>query len=388
MKGAYDRMLQYLDNLVRERFSHIREQLAKIHSGVDIQEAISTYSLTNDPTLKELSIQKFKEVTESELAAEREMYIERLIHEITTLNEKLVLGKQDNQQERVKETEEMESKKRKYKNMVKQFKINEESLKTEIDAFRDQYKRKEEMYDEQTREFEEYKLTAIGKEEKMKMLQKQIQELKTDLETKSMHNRRSSNMSDLTMFGQQTGINITALPANEVENMKSKIQTLKDELREFRDRTKIAEDENLVLKMNAENMQREMERMAEDNERNTDSYRIDLEQKTNSYNEKIRKTKERHANKLEKLSQQFQKILQSKVEEIQIEADSRVTHAMLDQKKTRLTLENKRAQIEDEYIKIKDHEAIMNEKLAVLKKSHEVEILSKVRTLQDETVSL
>jgi len=61
---------------------------------------------------------------------------------------------------------------------------------------------------------------------------------------------------------------------------------------------------------------------------------------------------------------------------------------MLDQKKTRLTLENKRAQIEDEYIKIKDHEAIMNEKLAVLKKSHEVEILSKVRTLQDETVSL
>jgi len=113
-------------------------------------------------------------VTESELAAEREMYIERLIHEITTLNEKLVLGKQDNQQERVKETEEMESKKRKYKNMVKQFKINEESLKTEIDAFRDQYKRKEEMYDEQTREFEEYKLTAIGKEEKMKMLQKQI----------------------------------------------------------------------------------------------------------------------------------------------------------------------------------------------------------------------
>lgn len=284
MKGAYDRMLQYLDNLVRERFSHIREQLAKIHSGVDIQEAISTYSLTNDPTLKELSLDKFKEVTECELAAERELYIERLIHEITTLNEKLVLGKQD---KNAKETEEMESKKRKYKNMVKQFKVNEESLKSEITAFRDQYKRKEEMYDDQTREFEEYKLIAIGKEEKMKMLQKQIQELKTDLETKSMHNRRSSNMSDLTMFGQQTGINITALPANEVENMKAKITSLKDDLREFRDRTKIAEEENLVLKMNMENFQREMERMAEDSERNTDSYKIDLEQKTNSFNEKI-----------------------------------------------------------------------------------------------------
>ena len=126
--------------------------------------------------------------------------------------------------------------------------------------------------------------------------------MKSDLETKSMHNRRSSNMSDLTMFGQQTGINVTTLPANEVENMKTKIQALKDELKELRDRTKFLDEENLVLKMGAENQQREMERMAEDNERNIESFRIDLDQKTSAYNEKIRKTKESHTSKLEKLS--------------------------------------------------------------------------------------
>ena len=106
-------------------------------------------------------------MTETELAAERELYIERLVHEVTTLNEKLVLGRQDS---KTKETEAIESKKRKYKNMVKQFKINEEGLTSEIGALREQARRKESMFDEQTHEFEEYKLIQIGKEEKRKML--------------------------------------------------------------------------------------------------------------------------------------------------------------------------------------------------------------------------
>ena len=84
-------MLSYLESLLRDRFSHIREQLAKIHSGVEVQEAINTYTLINDETIKELSVQKFRDITENNLAAEREIYIERLSHEITTLNEKLVL---------------------------------------------------------------------------------------------------------------------------------------------------------------------------------------------------------------------------------------------------------------------------------------------------------
>ena len=86
-------MLSYLESLLWDWFSHIWEQLAKIHSGIEVQEAINTYTLINDETIKELSLQKFWDITESNLAAEWEIYIERLSHEITTLNEWLVLEK-------------------------------------------------------------------------------------------------------------------------------------------------------------------------------------------------------------------------------------------------------------------------------------------------------
>lgn len=56
LKDSYNRMLSYLESLLRDRFSHIREQLAKIHSGVEVQEAINTYTLINDETIKELSV--------------------------------------------------------------------------------------------------------------------------------------------------------------------------------------------------------------------------------------------------------------------------------------------------------------------------------------------
>ena len=49
--------------------------------------------MTHDAALKDLALQKYTEVTENAFAAEREVYIERLSHEITTLNEKLMLEK-------------------------------------------------------------------------------------------------------------------------------------------------------------------------------------------------------------------------------------------------------------------------------------------------------
>jgi len=56
LKDSYNRMLSYLESLLRDWFSHIREQLAKIHSGIEVQEAINTYTLINDETIKELSL--------------------------------------------------------------------------------------------------------------------------------------------------------------------------------------------------------------------------------------------------------------------------------------------------------------------------------------------
>lgn len=87
-------MLQYLENLQKERFTGIRDHLSKVHSGVSAQEAISSYTLSTDNSIKEMALFRFQEVTENALAAERELYIERLSHEITALNEKLLVGKQ------------------------------------------------------------------------------------------------------------------------------------------------------------------------------------------------------------------------------------------------------------------------------------------------------
>lgn len=125
LKASYYWMLNYLESLLKERFSHIWEQLAKIHSGVQAQEAINTYSLISDVSIKELSMQKFWDITENELAAERESYIERLSHEITTLNEKLILDKLASDNLLI-ET------KKKYKSQLKTFKSNEDSLKHQI----------------------------------------------------------------------------------------------------------------------------------------------------------------------------------------------------------------------------------------------------------------
>ncbi len=102
-----------MEQLHKERFAHIRENLAKLYSGVEMNEIYNTYTLSNDPTMKELALQRFTEVTGNELAAEREMYIERLCHELTTVNEKALMSKVTTN------NEEVEAKKKKYKAMVK-----------------------------------------------------------------------------------------------------------------------------------------------------------------------------------------------------------------------------------------------------------------------------
>lgn len=45
--------------------------------------------------MKNIGIQKYKEIVENTLASEREAYIERLAHEITILNEKVLLTEKD-----------------------------------------------------------------------------------------------------------------------------------------------------------------------------------------------------------------------------------------------------------------------------------------------------
>ena len=102
LKETYDRMLLYLEKLFRERFNKVREVVHKLHSGLSAEETINSYLLSADETMKNIGIKKYKEILGSTLAAEREAYIERLAHEITILNEKVMVCEKDYNKEKAK----------------------------------------------------------------------------------------------------------------------------------------------------------------------------------------------------------------------------------------------------------------------------------------------
>ena len=102
LKESYDRMLVYLEKLFSDRFNKIREVVHKLHSGLKAEETINSYLLSTDETMKNIGVKKYKEIVDNALAAEREAYIERLAHEITILNEKVLISEQDFNKEKVK----------------------------------------------------------------------------------------------------------------------------------------------------------------------------------------------------------------------------------------------------------------------------------------------
>ena len=66
------------------------------------------------------------------------------------------------------------------------------------------------------------------------------------------------------MFGERNGISLTALPANEVEQMRSKIAEMKQELREEMQKANRAEKEVIMLRMNNEQIRKDLERSNEE----------------------------------------------------------------------------------------------------------------------------
>lgn len=95
-------MLVYLEKLFKERFKKIRDVIYKLHGGLSADEIINSYLLSKDETMQNIGMQKYREIVENTLASEREAYIERLAHEITILNEKVLLFDKNNQFERMK----------------------------------------------------------------------------------------------------------------------------------------------------------------------------------------------------------------------------------------------------------------------------------------------
>jgi hypothetical protein len=102
LKESYERMLIYLEKLFKERFKKIRDVIYKLHGALSVDEIINSYLLSKDEIMQNIGVQKYKEIVENTLASEREAYIERLAHEVTILNEKVLLFDKNNQNERMK----------------------------------------------------------------------------------------------------------------------------------------------------------------------------------------------------------------------------------------------------------------------------------------------
>lgn len=129
LKESYDRMLVYLEKLFRERFKKVREVVYKLHSGLSAEETINAYLLSNDETMKNIGIKKYKEIVENTLASEREAYIERLAHEVTILNEKVLQNEKDTQSEKAKACQDLEK-------QNKKLRLQTMSLKETIDEMK------------------------------------------------------------------------------------------------------------------------------------------------------------------------------------------------------------------------------------------------------------
>lgn len=129
LKDSYDRMLIYLEKLFRSRFKKIREVVYKLHSGMNSEKLVQGYLLSNDETIKNIGMAKYQEILEDTLAAEREAYIERLAHEITILNEKILVNEKQNEDTENFKISELEKSNNKLRLQITNFKKTIEEMK-------------------------------------------------------------------------------------------------------------------------------------------------------------------------------------------------------------------------------------------------------------------
>ncbi len=129
------------------------------------------------------------------------------------------------------------------------------------------------------------------------------------------------------MFGEKNGINITALPANEVEQMKSRIQEMKTELRDEINKANWAEKEVIMLRMNNDQMRKEVERTKEESAWMRDEFAIWMEEHGRFFSAKESKLIVKHEKRLTKLEKEYQAMCQGKVSEIVNEYEEKLKEA-------------------------------------------------------------
>jgi predicted methyltransferase len=96
--------------------------------------------------------------------------------------------------------------------------------------------------------------------------------------------------------------------------------------------------------------------------------------------------------KINLISHSFNDILQKKLEEYQIEANLKLSdyhkQSRRDQKSALMTIESKNELLENEYIKISEHEAIMNQRLNILQKESEIMQLKVCSQLEKDIITI
>ena len=85
IEQAYERVMLGLEGFLRERFSYIREGLAKLYNGCNADELL--LAMREDRATSEYAYHRVKEIVESSLAAERELCIDKLTRENALLRE-------------------------------------------------------------------------------------------------------------------------------------------------------------------------------------------------------------------------------------------------------------------------------------------------------------
>ncbi len=204
------------------------------------------------------------------------------------------------------------------------------------------------------------------------------------MESRTIHQRSASQMSDLAMLGERNGISITAIPEKEVDQMRAKISELKNDLEVAKDKLRQDSEETIVLRMNCEQMAKDLDLEREESLRAKHNFELEVQQIDQKQGEKLQQQKTKYVKKMEKLSQHFSGIFESKIEEIQIEAETKLNSARMSEAETHQTLEQKQKQLEKEYIRVQDHETIINERERRLQKQHEVEILELGKKFEQE----
>lgn len=109
-----------------------------------------------------------------------------------------------------------------------------------------------------------------------------------------------------------------------------------------------------------------------------------MDEKGKFFGTREKKMQAKHDKRCDKLAKEFQEMCEKKVIEITTEYEQKLDDSKFRQADMMKTLQEKQRQLEVDYIRISDHETIVNERQNYLQKSHELEMLEMNKKYETE----